>query len=90
MSGSRPWPWACWTWTTASAVKFARLKHEVTLPLRDGAGVTTRMSRREVCPAPPVVGVRAMGDPLNVLLCWESIETNSWNPCWPTSYATRD
>ena len=21
-----------------------------------------------------------MGDPLNVLLCWESIETNSWNP----------
>jgi glutathione synthase/RimK-type ligase-like ATP-grasp enzyme len=39
-----------------------------------------RMSRREVCPAPPVVGVRAMGDPLNVLLCWESIETNSWNP----------
>src|SRR4051794_40231811 len=39
-----------------------------------------RMSRREVCPAPPVVGVRAMADPLNVLLCWESIETNSWNP----------
>ena len=21
-----------------------------------------------------------MADPLNVLLCWESIETNSWNP----------